>query len=194
MRPRGRPPLPRGVYSYESTSLPCPAEALLDTSFVVEALLPRQPGHTAAQEYITRLLSAGTTIYYNRLLEMELAETAFKIALKERFGGRHWARMRHDGRARRRAGRLMENARSAWDDVLGYFPYACIELHEVTSEVAELMRRYGLSSYDAVHAASALYAGAPIVSRDAGFAALPASQLAIFTDASRVTVCRQRRA
>src|SRR4051794_10643175 len=123
MPPVGRPPLARGVYSYEDAARPCPVEALVDTSFIVEAVIKTQPGHQASQAYLARLLAAGTTLYFNRLLEMELAETAFQIALREQYGSKRWKQARYDGRARRRAGRLMEQAQDAWEDVLTYFPY-----------------------------------------------------------------------
>jgi predicted nucleic acid-binding protein len=56
------------------------------------------------------------------------------------------------------------------------------------------MTGYGLASYDAVHAASAIAAGAKaIVTLDTGFALLPSAQLAIYTDRSRLASCRAKR-
>lgn len=56
------------------------------------------------------------------------------------------------------------------------------------------MSDYGIASYDAVHAATAIAAGATaIVTLDTGFALLPASQLAIYTDRSRLASCRGKR-
>ncbi len=53
---------------------------------------------------------------------------------------------------------------------------------------------YGLASYDAVHAAAAIAAGAEaIVTTDTGFALLPANTLALYTDRSRVSSCRAKR-
>ena len=54
-----------------------------------------------------RLAEAGTTFYFNRLLELELEETSFLIALKERHP-KNWRRYRYDGRVRPRASRLMD--------------------------------------------------------------------------------------
>lgn len=52
----------------------------------------------------------------------------------------------------------------------------------------------GLASYDAIHAASAVAAGAEaIVTLDTGFALLPASLLTIYTDRSRLVSCRTKR-
>jgi predicted nucleic acid-binding protein len=55
------------------------------------------------------------------------------------------------------------------------------------------MTNYGLASYDAVHAASAVAANAnAIVAIDTGFAHLPSSLLAVYTDRSRLASCRKR--
>lgn len=78
-----------------------------------------------------RLLDSGTTLYFNRLLEVELPETAFRFALEERFGRGDLARARRDGRVRRRDGRLMDETRTAWEEVLAGFSFMRIELHEV---------------------------------------------------------------
>lgn len=56
------------------------------------------------------------------------------------------------------------------------------------------MTGYGLASYDAVHAATAIAAGAEaIVTLDTGFALLPQSMLAIYTDRTRLAFCRAKR-
>ena len=56
------------------------------------------------------------------------------------------------------------------------------------------MTSYGLASYDAVHAASAITAGAEaIVTLDTGFALLHPSLLTVYTDRSRVASCRSKR-
>ncbi|MGO9322065.1 MAG: hypothetical protein ACLQBY_14855 [Solirubrobacteraceae bacterium] len=54
------------------------------------------------------------------------------------------------------------------------------------------MGSYGLASYDAVHAASAIAAEA-IVTVDTGFAFLPSSLLTVYTDRSRLAFCRTKR-
>jgi predicted nucleic acid-binding protein len=190
-----RPRLVRGVQSLEAPLLFLPAEVVLDSSFVVESLVGTQPRHAVCREFLQRLLDNGTTLYFNRLLEVELAETAFRLALEERFPNRRIRdQMRRDGRARRRAGRLMEQARSAWDDVLAAFAYVCIELHEVARSAPGLMQVYGLTSYDAVHVATALRVGVrDLVTLDVGFANVPNGVLTIYTTAHRVPACRERR-
>jgi predicted nucleic acid-binding protein len=171
-----------------------PDPAFLDTSFVVEALITTQPNHKPCQAFLLGLAEAGSTIYFNRLLEIELAETAFRLALVDRFGKKRWLQARSDGRARIRAGRLMGDVQKAWEKTLAAFSFVRIELDEVAAAVPALMRAYGLKSYDAVHAASALYASVDtIIALDVDFARLPVSALTVFTSSSRLTACRQRR-
>lgn len=165
---------------------------MLDTSFVVEALLPAQPHHVAARSYLSRLAEAGTIVVFNALLETELAEVAYQLALKERHP-RNWKRFRHDGRARRRANRLLNDVLSSWAEVLTAFDHARFDLDDVIGRVPGLMAAHGLASYDAVHAATALEAGVTaIVTTDAGFASLP-KRIVLYVDASRVTACRRFR-
>lgn len=192
-RPRGRPPLTRGVLSFEEPTLTFPAHVVLDTSFIVDALISSQPLHAQCRTFLVALAGAESAIVFNRLLEIELAEAAFQLALKERFQ-RHWRRHRRDGRVRRRATRLMADVLWAWDEIKAVMPSRCIELEEVMSEVPRLMGRYGLASYDAVHAASALRAGvAEFVTLDVGFAAVPATFLTLYANEARVARCRELR-
>ena len=186
----GRPPLIRNVYSYESASVR-PDDVVLDTSFVTRAFVSSEVGHREAALFLTQLVDAGTVIYFNRLLELELA---FKLAVLERHGKRGWPKQRSDGRVRRRAGRLTRELLDVWRDFLANVPYSRIELHEIADEVPALMATYGLGSYDAAHVATALYADVDgLVTTDAGFGAVPGSQLRLYVDASRVKSCRRRR-
>ncbi len=102
---RGRPPSSRGVYSFEE-QLALPHELVLDTSFVVEALLPHEPLHDVCAEALARMVDEETVVFFNRLLELELIEATYELALVERFGSKGWRRRRLDGRARRRANTL----------------------------------------------------------------------------------------
>ena len=69
-----------------------------------------------------------------------------------------------------------------------------VEVHEIIGAVPALMADHGLSSYDAVHAASAIESGVgAIVTLDVGFASVPERALCLYVDASRVTRCRQIR-
>lgn len=71
--------LVRGVHSFQDTGLPVPADVVLDTSFVVEALAKSTPFQAAAEAFMERLIRGGTVIYYNRLLGVEFVEVAFQV-------------------------------------------------------------------------------------------------------------------
>lgn len=183
--------MPRGVWSIEDPNIAVPGELVLDTSFVVEALLPAQPLHSLAEVYLERITVAGATIYFSGILEIELLEAVFKADLKRRHGSNHWQKMRHDGRARRPATRLMREVILAWNAALHALDFVVIDVQEVLQAVPDLMADYGLGSNDAVHTATAMRANVrAIVTLDAGFAAVPEATLQIYTDRSRLRVCR----
>jgi predicted nucleic acid-binding protein len=167
---------------------------VLDTSFVFEALVDGQQHHQACQDYFVRLAANGSALIFNRLLEIELLEASFRYSLLERHGGRMLRRMRNDGRARPRAGRFMESVFDAWQELLSYVPHLSVSVQDVQDRVGGLMISYGLGSYDAVHAATALHSGVNrLVTIDAGFGNVPADQLGLYVDRSRVSSCRARR-
>lgn len=160
----------------------------------MEALLASQSAHVPCVAFFERIAAGDCTLVLNRLLETELCEVLFNIALKERHGKR-WASARYDGRARRRAGRLLEAGRSAWGELLESVPWSYVELSEVSDVAPEFMRAYGFRSYDAVHAASLGAAGLrDMVTLDHGFAAIPQSRLTIHTTRARALTMRRRRA
>ncbi|MDQ6852550.1 MAG: PIN domain-containing protein [Actinomycetota bacterium] len=83
----------------------------------------------------------------------------------------------------------------AWEEVLEASSWALIELDEVADRAIWLMRQYGLSSYDAIHAASAIHADVrDVATIDAEFAAVPDTYFRIHIDAGRVRRCREFRA
>ena len=128
------------------------------------------------------------------LLVVELAEATFANALKERWGGK-WRAHRTDGRSRRSATRKLNHTIARYDALLSSVNQFSLPMRRVSAPARTLMIDCGLASYDAVHAATAIAAGAKaIVTLDTGFALLPASQLAIYTDRSRVASCRKKRA
>jgi predicted nucleic acid-binding protein len=133
-------------------------------------------------------------VYFNRILEIELAEVAFRLAVKERHGNKGWPQKRNDGRVRRRAARLSDSLFKSWNELLDAVPHVRIELHEVAEAVPEWMAKYGLGSMDAAHAITASYAEVDgLVTTDAGFGNVGAKQLRLYVDASRVRSCRRRR-
>ncbi len=93
---------------------------LLDTSYAVETLIVSQPLHAAAVNFLIRLVNDDVRIRFSSMLELELVETAFQLALKENHP-RDWKRFRHDGRARPRGTRLMTGVKDAWASELNAF-------------------------------------------------------------------------
>lgn len=80
-----------------------PNQLTVDTSFVVDALVPAQHRHRAASDYLAAMISAQPLVVFNRLLEIELLDTAFRLAIKERHGSSGLEDRLADGRVRRRA-------------------------------------------------------------------------------------------
>lgn len=167
----------RGVFSFEARELVLPSEVTLDTSFVVHALVEGETHHASARSFLEQLAEARSTLMFSRLLELELRESAFRIPLVERFP-EDWRRRRHDGRSLRRARRLVGEVMDSWRDLLSAFAYLEVEVGEVLERVEEFMGAFGLSSYDAVHVATAEYTEArTLVTTDAGFASVPEERL-----------------
>lgn len=189
----GRRSATRGVFAIEEPELLLPDPIALDTSFVVEALIATQPLHVACRAFLARIVESGVSVTTSDLLPVELAEAVFAIALKERWGSR-WRGHRTDGRARRRAGRLLNDTISRYETLLVSIDHFPVPLGDSASAARSLMTSYGLASYDAVHAASAIAADAgAIVTIDTGFALLPPSLLMVYTDRSRLASCRSKR-
>ena len=124
---RGRRTTARGVHAFEDPGHFVPAELVLDTSFVVEALMPAQKHHASAALFLSRAADNGSTVYFNLLLEIELAETAFQIGLRDK-RGKNWKRARYDGRARRHASRVLDRVLAVWAAVLSELNWSCIEV------------------------------------------------------------------
>jgi len=196
MTPTGghRPVPTRGVFAIEQEQLVLPDPIALDTSFVVDALAATQPLHPACSALLTRIDESGVTVVTSDLLVVELAEATFKNALKERWG-RKWLAHRTDGRSRRSGTQKLNRTIARYNDLLSSITHLPVPLGDVTGAARVLMSNYGLASYDAIHAATAIGAGAKaIVTLDTGFALLPAAQLTIYTDRSRLASCRKKRA
>ncbi len=100
----------------------------------------------------------------------------------------------NDGRSRPRAARLMNNALARYDELLESLPHISIPLDQVADSAVQIMTKYGLASYDAIHAATTIAADADaMVTTDTGFALMPASLLTVYTDQSRLAFCRKNR-
>jgi predicted nucleic acid-binding protein len=169
-----------------------PLDVVLDTSFLVNAFVDSEQLHTVCERYLEKLVAAEATVYYNAITDLELAEVAFRLAIRERHGNRRGAR--NDGRITARAGRLAEELMTAWELTLSTVTNVRVEVGEVAGDYLPLMTKYGLGSMDAVHAATALFVEADgLVTTDAGFGNVPMTDLRLFVDSSRVASCRRRR-
>lgn len=189
----GRKRVTRGVFAIEDQQLTLPDPIALDTSFVVEALLATQPLHSLCDAFLKRIFDSGVSVVTSELLRIELAEAAFAIAMKERWGGR-WRAHRTDGRSRRRAARLLHDTISRYEALLAPLDHFPVPLGDITPVAITFMTDYGMASYDAAHAATAISAGAEtIVTLDTGFALLPSTQLTMYSDRSRLASCRAKR-
>lgn len=172
----------RGVFAIEDPALVFPATVALDTSFVVEALIESQRLHVPCRDFLDRLVASGPTVVTSDLLSVEMAEAVFAIALKERWG-REWRWHRSDGRARRKARRLLDDVNTRFRTVLAPLDHVSVPVAPVADAAMNIMGNYGLASYDAVHAAGAIASGAEaIITKDTDFARLPASELGVYTD------------
>ena len=88
----------------------------------------------------------------------------------------------------------MNDVLDAWTELLSFVPHRRIGVDDVADRVPDLMERYGLGSYDAIHAATAISTGVRrLVAIDAGFGNVPETQLSLYVDRTRVASCRARR-
>jgi predicted nucleic acid-binding protein len=141
-----------------------------------------------------RLADAGTLVVFSRLLELELWEVVFNQALRRALPRGERRLGRFERAARRAAIDAIDRATHLWHEWLDHLNWDCVELHEVADAVPDLMRAYGLQSYDAVHAATLLASGVTdMVTRDAGFAVLMPEDATLHTTRRRLSRTRARR-
>lgn len=194
MAVRGRPPAARGVWAFDDPAWTPPTAVFIDTSVAVDALLPGSANHAACVQLFRSLAQAGSTLAYNDLLETELAEALFRVAILERFGRSRWPAARYDGRVRKRAGRLLDEGLRGWQEILTTVDAIAVEHVMAKDAVPSLMRQYGLGSYDAIHVESAIDLAVPhLATLDTGFACVPSARLALYTSRRKLPVMRQRR-
>jgi predicted nucleic acid-binding protein len=182
------------VLAFDDPAWHPPKAVLLDTNVAVEALLPNQPEHASCATVMRRLAEAHTSVMFSRLLEVELWEVVFNIALRERHPRKNLRHIRYDSRIRPRAARLLREAESAWESLLDTLDWSRIEIHHAAPSAPKLMRDHGLQSYDAVHASTLIVGGlTDLVTRDVGFAALPTSIATLHTTSARLAQAQARR-
>lgn len=191
MPPVGRRAAERNVYSFEGRLL-APPELVLDTSFVVDALVATQPRHAVCRAFLDAIRDSGSVVYFNTLLVVELWEAAYAIKLRGRHGGQ-WRRRRRDRRSLRPAKALRDALDDAWRTALAGLSTVAVDVGEVVEAVPDFMS-YGIGSSDAVHVATAAYLDVlPFVTLDYHFSLVPDSQLVLYVPQGRVGACRKRR-
>jgi len=174
-----------------------PPEILaLDTSVVAVVLFRDQPAHAAYAAFLLRAVAAGTTLAYGELLDLELAQVCMRYAREQHGGDRE--RFVPAGR------KLIAEVFASWRELysqtrslrvpLGPWERPDMIGSPVREAAFRLMARYGLDSYDATHAATALVLGAPLLTADKGFAYVPESQLTLITHAPDAKAFRAVRA
>jgi predicted nucleic acid-binding protein len=174
------------VVAFDQPGWAPPEAVVIDTNIVAEMLLSDEPEHSARETVIRRLAGAGSMVVFSRLLEMELWEVIFNHALRRALPRRDRRLGRFERRSRQAAIASLDRATRLWEDLLEELAWDCVELDEVADAVPDLMRAYGLQSYDAVHAATLVTSGVTdMVTRDAGFAVLMPEDATLHTTRRR---------
>jgi predicted nucleic acid-binding protein len=182
------------VVAFDRPSWSPPAAVVVDTNVVAEALLAHEPEHPACDDLFRRLARTRTLVVFNRLLEVELAEVVFNHAVRSHTARRDIRHTRFLPAVRHAATTIFDEAMRDWNELLDALTWDCVELHEVADAVPDLMRAYGLQSYDAVHAATLLTSGVTdMVTRDVGFAVLLPEDATLHTTRRRLSRTRARR-
>jgi predicted nucleic acid-binding protein len=185
-------PYPRGVFDL---SIAPPETVALDTSAILRALLEDQSSHAEYADFLQRAVRAGTTLAYGELVDLELAQTCIKAARAACDGDR--------ARAVPRGRQLIAEVFQRWRELMSQTSSVRVPLglsHQpdvlgspVRDTAFHLIEHYGLDSYDATHAATAMIAGAPLVCADRGFAHVPEQLLVLITDDEGAWECRRLR-
>lgn len=153
-----------------------------------------QRHHSACADALVTLVDTETELAFSSLLELELIEACYQVALRERWGTR-WKQRRPDGRARARVARLAETAIGAWTQIVDVANATRVEATLVSGAVPDLMRTYALGSYDAVHVATANHLSIEtLLTLDTGFARVPPTHLTIHTATAKIPRMRTLRA
>ncbi len=122
-------------------------------------MISTQPLHAVCRAFLTRIDESGVSVTTSDLLLVELGRGGTRDRPQGTLG-EPLARRRTDGRARRRAGRHLNDTISRYETVLRSIDHIPVPIADTAGAARRLMTGYGLASYDAVHAASAVLAGA----------------------------------
>jgi predicted nucleic acid-binding protein len=182
------------VVAFDDPRWEPPEAIVIDTNVVAEMLLPDEPEYAPCDAVLRRLMDAKTVVVFNRLLELELWEVIYEHALRRAVPGRDRRLRRFDRGVRMGPAEALDEATRLWHELLDDLTWERVEVREVADAVPDLMRAYGLQSYDAVHAATLLTSGVTdMITRDAGFAVLMPEDATLHTTRRRLGRTRARR-
>jgi predicted nucleic acid-binding protein len=182
------------VVAFDAPDWEPPEATVIDTNVIAETMLPDEAEYASCKAVLSRLAEAGTAVVFNRLLELELWEVVYEHALRRAVPGRDRRLRRFDKEVRNGPALALARAHVLWNELLDDLTWERVEIREVADAVPDLMRAYGLQSYDAVHAATLLASGVTdMVTRDAGFAVLMPEDVTLHTTRRRLSRTRARR-
>jgi len=122
------------------------------------------------------------------------SSNVYEHALRRVVPGRDRRLRRFDKDVRSSPAIALERAQTLWGELLDEMTWQRVEITDVAEAVPDLMRAYGLQSYDAVHAATMFASGVTdMISRDAGFAVLLPEDATLHTTRRRLSRTRARR-
>lgn len=181
-----------GVVSMERCAAP-PAGLVLETGFVVSALVPSDPHHEACSAFLEWIIRAQTVLFYNDLFELELHEAAFELAAREigrRLGPAPRVVRYSDPDVRALAGELL----SRWHAVVVRADAVHVESPNLLEDVRYFMERAGLSAAHAVQAGMVVASRADgIATVEERFGAVDATLVRMYTPQRLVRRSRSRR-
>jgi predicted nucleic acid-binding protein len=182
------------VVAFDAPEWNPPEAVVIDTNVIAEMMLPDEAEHASCEMALRRLRAGETVVVFNRLLELERWEVVYEHALRHAVPGRDRRLRRFEKAVRSGPAVALERAQALWHELLDDLTWQRVEIKEVADAVPDLMRAYGLQSYDAVHAATLLASGVTdMVTRDAGFAVLLPEDATLHTTRRRLSRTRARR-
>lgn len=141
-----------------------PPSVYLDTSFVVATMMRGTVHHEVTTAFYDELIAQGSTIYFSTLLRAELLQSFVAIGNNPRSltqATRRLYRLQHWGRDEAVRQTWLNTGLQQFESFLNQFT-AVNEIildAETIASSTEVMARFQLKSYDAIHVASAVVAG-----------------------------------
>ena len=169
-------PTSRGIEAF--AGLPAlPRRIALDTSLVLEALIESETHHVECAAFLERLADEQVEVCVSELLLIELAHASVRVARRQGLNPRG----------------LVEDVLGRWNLTTSALSMLEVPVGLVSDVAVQYVMDYGVLSYDAVHAASAVLLAAAMAALDGDFARLPQGILTILTVRDRVDELRLAR-